>query len=251
VFKKVELLRHLLRNMGWRYVAFRLFYELKRKSGWLYWQFPVQPKYRQYLTLDDWKQQRPAFFLDNQPAMPYTDLALPVLDLPECLHGTFCFFSGQKFALGTDYNWLTNPQNGFTYNAHIHWSKVNDFSPESGDIKFVWEKSRFTYLYDVIRYDEQNGTDHAEWVLSEIQSWIAANKVNAGPNYKCSQEISLRLLNWIFALHFYRHSPHLTESVFNYIQYALYWQIKHVYDNIHFSRIAVRNNHAITETLAL
>ncbi|WP_303687299.1 heparinase II/III family protein, partial [Nonlabens dokdonensis] len=32
---------------------------------------------------------------------------------------------------------------------------------------------------------------------------------------------------------------------------AIYWQLHHVYNNIHFSRIAVRNNHAITETLTL
>ena len=32
---------------------------------------------------------------------------------------------------------------------------------------------------------------------------------------------------------------------------SIYWQIHHVYHNINFSRIAVRNNHAITETLML
>ena len=43
----------------------------------------------------------------------------------------------------------------------------------------------------------------------------------------------------------------LTEEIFNKIQFAIYWQIDHVYSNINFSRIAVRNNHAITETLAI
>ena len=33
--------------------------------------------------------------------------------------------------------------------------------------------------------------------------------------------------------------------------HSIYWQIHHVYHNIHFSRISVRNNHAITETLML
>ena len=26
--------------------------------------------------------------------------------------------------------------------------------PEAGDIKYVWEKSRFSFLYDIIRYDQ-------------------------------------------------------------------------------------------------
>ena len=33
--------------------------------------------------------------------------------------------------------------------------------------------------------------------------------------------------------------------------HSIYWQIHHVYKNINFSRISVRNNHAITETLML
>jgi hypothetical protein len=59
------------------------------------------------------------------------------------------------------------------------------------------------------------------------------------------------VLNWTFALHYYRNSRFLTEEVFNEIQFVIYWQMDHVYNNIDFSRIAVRNNHAITETLAL
>ncbi len=93
--------------------------------------------------------------------------------------------------------------------------------------------------------------DCASFVFSEILSWIKSNPVNCGPNYYCSQEISLRVLNWTFALYYYRESPFLSEDVFNKIQYAIYWQMDHVYKNINFSRIAVRNNHAITETLAL
>jgi hypothetical protein len=33
--------------------------------------------------------------------------------------------------------------------------------------------------------------------------------------------------------------------------FVIYWQLRHVYSYINFSRIAVRNNHAITETLCL
>jgi hypothetical protein len=63
--------------------------------------------------------------------------------------------------------------------------------------------------------------------------------------------MSLRVLNWTFALYYYKGSAALTEAVFNKMQYAIYWHMHHIYNNIDFSRIAVRNNHAITETLAL
>ena len=41
------------------------------------------------------------------------------------------------------------------------------------------------------------------------------------------------------------------KDLFNKIMHSIYWQIHHVYKNINFSRISVRNNHAITETLVL
>ncbi|HWH62634.1 MAG TPA: alginate lyase family protein, partial [Ginsengibacter sp.] len=103
----------------------------------------------------------------------------------------------------------------------------------------------------IIRYDYHFNEDCSELVFSEIVSWINANPINCGPNYRCSQEISLRVLNWTFALYYYRDSIFLTEDIFNKIQFAIYGQMNHIYKNINFSRIAVRNNHAITETLTL
>jgi hypothetical protein len=124
-------------------------------------------------------------------------------------------------------------------------------STEAGDIKYVWEKSRFTYIQTILRYDYHFQQDHADWVFSEMESWIRMNPINQGPNYRCSQEISLRVFNWLGALSFYRHSTFLTEARWNLFLRHMYWQIHHVRHNIQFSRIAVRNNHAITETLAL
>jgi hypothetical protein len=61
----------------------------------------------------------------------------------------------------------------------------------------------------------------------------------------------LRILNWIFALYFYRNSPHLTQSVFDNIIYAIHNQAIHVAKNINFSKFTVRNNHLLTEALCM
>lgn len=58
-------------------------------------------------------------------------------------------------------------------------------------------------------------------------------------------------MNWLGVVSFYRNSPQLNEDRWQRIWQSMYWQIHHVRKNIHFSRIAVRNNHAITETLML
>lgn len=244
---------NFLNNMGWRYVRFRIKNEILRKTGLLKSKFPTSPELIHYVKLKDWKNSKNSFFFSAKSSLLFSKK--PSQQIADRFYkienGKFIFFNSVEFSLGKDYDWITNPETGFKYNNTKHWTQIADYSAEAGDIKYVWEKSRFSFLYDIIRYDYHYDRDCAEFTFSEIISWIKNNPVNCGPNYRCSQEISLRVLNWTFALHYYRDSPFLTEEVFSNIQYAIYWQIDHVYKHINFSRIAVRNNHAITETLIL
>ncbi len=244
---------NLLGNMGWRYVGFRARHEFMRRSGLLKKKFPVNPPYKQYCTLGQWKQQQVSFFFKDRESLSIPKDPKPELKetVDNIKNGNLLLFSSISANLGKDYDWVTNPDSGHKYDANKHWTEIADYSKEAGDIKFVWEKSRFSYLYDIIRYDHHFNDDQASFVFSEISSWIESNPVNCGPNYRCSQEMSLRVMNWLFALYYYRNSPLLTEEVFGKIQHTIYWHMHHVYNNINFSRIAVRNNHAITETLAL
>ena len=239
----------LVRNMGLRYVTFRLGHEVEKKLGFFKKKFPQNPGPQKFVTLEQWRSSFKFWGIEQGDKATSRPSVLP--EFASFLEGEILFFSAKKVALGKDYDWITNPDTGHRYNAAQHWSEVKDIDSKAGDIKFVWEKSRFAYLYDVIRHDFYSGVDHSTWVLNEIASWLKANPINSGPNFKCSQEISLRVLNWTYALNYYRDSPHLTEDLFQEIIHAMYWQIKHVYANINFSRIAVRNNHAITETLTL
>ena len=75
------------------------------------------------------------------------------------------------------------------------------------------KKHDFLFLYDVIRYDYHFEDDQSAYVFKEIEDFITKNPINQGPNYKCSQEISLRVLNWTFALYYYKDSPNLTRSI--------------------------------------
>ncbi|MFN4144398.1 MAG: alginate lyase family protein [Runella sp.] len=242
--------------MGIRYVAFRLKYEGLRRSGWLKKTYPVSPPWRTWVTLSEWKKSATPFFFESREALANaqsfvlsdaekTDLKVKI---EHYRRGEILFFNSEYYKVN---DWLTNPANQYRYDAHQHWSQIADFSPAAGDIKYVWEKSRFSFLYTLIRYDFHTKNDLSEIVFSEIESWIEANPINCGPNWRCSQEISLRVLNWTFALFYYKNAPALTDARFAKIIHSIYWQMRHVESNIDFSRIAVRNNHAITETLTL
>ena len=244
---------NLLSNMGFRYLIFRVFYIIKTKLGWHKKTFPTSPEFKSYTSLKEWKKDIPPFFFFGKNIKGLKKTPNPELKktIEEYKLGIFTYFSKTKINIGVKYNWVTNPITNYTYDINKHWSEIQDLSKEAGDIKYVWEKARFSFLYDVIRYDYHFEDDQSEYVFNEIIDFIDENPINQGPNYKCSQEISLRVLNWTFALYYYKDSKNLTEEIFQKIIYNIYWQTHHVYNNIHFSRISVRNNHAITETLML
>lgn len=242
----------LIRNMGFKYVTFRLWYMAKLKSGVFKMKFPQRVALKTYISLDEWKKSNSKFFFDAKSSIQFPKKKSSELQewYVNFKKGQLIFFNSSPYSVTED-DWITNPETGYRYDVTKHWTEIPDYSKEAGDIKYVWEKSRFTYLYYLIRYDYHYEDDTAGIVLKEILSWIDYNPINCGPNYRCSQEISLRILNWTFALYYYKNSKLLTETVFQKIIHSIYWQAKHVYENIHFSRIAVRNNHAITETLGI
>jgi hypothetical protein len=248
--RRAFLLFQFARKMGFRYLCFRVWYGFQKKTGLLKLRFPVHSEVRTFVSLEQWRVMPLLFFFDSQRAGGFQSKELSSLKYKMDVYRSkkLCYFNSVSLAV---VDWHTNPETGFRYDATKHWTRIPTMSREQGDIKYTWERSRFSFLYDLIRYDFHYREDQSEAVFSEILSWIHGNPVNLGPNWVCSQEISLRVLNWTFALHFYKTSPNLTSARFEIIINSIYRQMQHVAENIGFSRIAVRNNHTLTETLAL
>lgn len=243
----------VLRSKSIRYVLFRSWFAVERIIGFQKWKFPTTIQFVGTPSLEQWKNRGEGYFFDCRESLQIRRGDVPFLEdaMQHILKGDVLFFSKEWKSVGLDYDWVTNPETGYRYNRYQHWTKIESLSKEAGDIKFVWEKSRFSWLLTICRYDYHYDEDHSEFVISQILDWIDKTPLNCGPNYKCSQETSIRLNNWLFALHFYKNSSALTEERWDTIMGSVYWQIHHVYNNINYSRILVRNNHAITETLTL
>ena len=242
----------ILKSKGLKFCAFRVAYELRRKCGLLKRRFPTSYLEQNFISLEDFRKLDNFFFVSRR-GVGVTKHPSPILAeaFNALMEGNFSFFSCQSYHVGKKPDWFTNVQSGYRYDSHRHWTQIRNFDEKCGDIKYVWELSRFSWLYTVVRYDYHFDEDHSEWVFSMIEDWIDQNILNCGPNYICSQEISLRVLNWIFALYFYREAPTLTDRRWRRIINSISWQVNHIYRHINFSRICVSNNHAITETLTL
>jgi len=84
-------------------------------------------------------------------------------------------------------------------NNEKHWSQMPDFALNTGDVKHLWELSRFEWLIKASwqRVYENNSstvpTD--DWVLD----WCKHNPANRGVNWKCAQECSIRSMNVVLS----------------------------------------------------
>lgn len=242
----------LLRSMGFSYWFNRIIYEIKKRNFLYRRKFPLVLKDAVEISLEEWIKSPYKFFFDSK-----SSLVIPKNKNPEfqkkaeqILNGNIQFFNGAIYNIGLSYDWLTDPTDGYRYNGNTHWTKIKDFNA-GRDIKYVWEKSRFCYLYTIIRYDFHFEIDCSEFAISEIISWIDHAPLNCGPNYISSQEIGLRIMNWCFFLTYYKNAKPLTENSFQKIVLSIQSQASHIYNKLEFSQKFVRNNHILTEAAAL
>jgi len=254
IMLNIKILKEIYNQFGLKYVAFRAKYEISRLFGADEYKFPKEFVVKQFVDISSWKGSgADTFIIPAKEEFDKTGLnpSAQLQDqLKKILNGEILFFNFEWKFIGFENDWHQHPVSKTEYHKN-HWTKIQVYDKESGDIKYVWEKSKFSYLQYIIRNDLHNNQDHSSFVFGEINRWIDENLPNTGPQYVCSQEIAIRLLNWCFALFFYKNSTVLDQQLLNKILTSVSIQTNHIFNNINFSKIAVRNNHAVTETLTL
>lgn len=97
-------------------------------------------------------------------------------------------------------DWFANPFNGeCVADPQLPWWTIPDFNPHLGDIKTVWEASRMDWA--VVFAQRARAGDAAS--LSRLEAWLtdwtATNPPYFGPNWKCGQEASIRVMHLALA----------------------------------------------------
>ncbi len=243
----LKWLFHTASTEGIQPLLFRLWYIFCCRSGLMRLRFP----HKNYTAIRNfahhWQHTSSVFFDFPESGFSLEDVTPLKKKMEGYRQGKFLYFQ-KIWYLSQD--WHGHPVTGSEFDRDIHWSGIRDISAQ-GDIKYIWEKSRFSFIYDFIRYGHYTGEDTAKEVFSLIDDWIRENPVNRGPNWMCSQEISIRVLNWFFVLFYFRNSPVLTDHRVNIILQSITDQMQHVWSNRRFARYLVRNNHVLSESLAL
>ncbi|WP_338446754.1 heparinase II/III-family protein [Pelagerythrobacter marensis] len=144
-------------------------------------------------------------------------------------------------------DWYANPfGSGSRAEQAAHWSQIGDFESGVGDIKTVWEASRFDWLVAMAQRAASGEGAELDRLNAWLADWLAANPPYLGANWKCGQEASIRVMHLALAAVVTGQAQSPERALLDLVQ-------------IHLARIAPtigyaigqQNNHGTSEAAAL
>lgn len=145
--------------------------------------------------------------------------------------------------------WRQDPLDGA--NAHcppplplVSWWKIEDFA--RGDIKRVWELSRFDWVLALAQRSRAGDAGAALRMERWLADWSDENPAYCGPNWKCAQEASIRVLHLAIAAMILGEEHALTGAM----RALIDTHLQRIIPTLSYAR-AQDNNHATTEAAAL
>lgn len=124
-------------------------------------------------------------------------------------------------------------------------------SISGADIKVPWELSRCHHLLWLGEAYLLTGEEKfAQEIVNEIEWWIDDNPLMYSVNWKCSMDVAIRAVNWMFAINMISKSEVLTDVFVNKVSSSLYkhgWFIRHNLEKT----VPWSNNHYTTDLVGL
>lgn len=102
-----------------------------------------------------------------------------------------------EISIGATPDWFLDPFSHRRYpDPHRPWHQLPDFDKDCGDIKCIWELSRWEWVVRLAQRGRHAGDASAITTLNAwLRDWVASNPCYRGPNWKCGQEASIRVMH--------------------------------------------------------
>ena len=171
-----------------------------------------------------------------------------ISDADKIIKGQFRYFGYHWKTIGNPPDWYLNPFGKTTFpNTGLHWTGISDFDPSVGDIKTIWEASRFEWIVTLSRAHAVTGNaKYLQTLNGYLHDWVARNPVNSGPNWRCGQEAAIRLFNLINTTLILSQNGKQLEV----LSKLICMHLQRISSNFRYS-IAQDNNHGTSEATAL
>jgi hypothetical protein len=165
-------------------------YRISKRAGTYRWLSPTSRAVPLRLVPD-------SLHNDTLPSAQRSNLA----EADELLQGRATYFSAHVHEIGSPPDWFLDPFRKQRHpQAAAHWSRIAHFNDKVGDIKVIWELSRFSWALVLARAWRSSGDARYFSALQHwMEDWWQSNPPNTGPNWMCGQETSIRLINALLA----------------------------------------------------
>src|SRR5215475_1905722 len=160
-----QVLAQIWKHLGPNWIAFRLGYAARLRTGLLERSLPVmrwddQPlggMLRKDFSADEYFEYRrtsaPTFFFSGADRPRFktlfarwdSDVSRAVTESEELFNGWVRMFGGLPVQAGSPPDWHRNPLTGERAEENAHWTQVDEF--DRGDIRVIWELSRFGWAF--------------------------------------------------------------------------------------------------------
>lgn len=161
-------------------------------------------------------------------------------------------FSSIELDYGNPIDWQLNPLTGKRCNEKENWYRIPDFDKERGDIKVVWEVSRFSHFITLARAFLL--TENEKYYKSfsiQLKQWLDENPYGYGANFKCSQECSLRMVNALLAYTIFKNCGIATDADTSNIKDLIDRSYRKILGNFFYAYKCIKNNHTISELMGM
>lgn len=173
-------------------------------------------------------------------------------DANNAIEGKLLAFSSLELDYGNPINWHYNPITKAETPATLKWYKIKDFDEKIGDIKVIWEASRFTHFYSFLRaFLITNDKKYYKAFSSQLDDWLKNNLYPYGANFKCGQECSLRMVNTLMAFNVFKKFDLPTMQDEKNVIKLVELCYKKVTSNFFYAHKCIQNNHTFSEICGL
>jgi asparagine synthase (glutamine-hydrolysing) len=247
-----------LKELGARRTAFRVGWELRTRLG-VAGRFSSEPPRVEDVgssRLAEWPRRLP--FGDP---VALADRLAPHVDAPALLESARAALQGKVLCFGAwvaDFgdppDWHLNPETGQRWDRSAYWTEALTDSARMGDVKLSWEIGRFPHAYRAARaaaFHPSARPELAAGLLRQMRLFTEENPYGRGLHWASGQEIVFRVMAWLFALDVLlsRSSPKAEAA--RLVADGLLAAAHHVEEHIDYARLAVYNNHLLSEALGL
>lgn len=247
--KKINIIKSLFCEYGLNWVFTRLLYTAKLKllkgfpACWKLFEINCEIK---TLNVFDFNITELSAFLKSLSQIEKDKI---IKEADDAAAGKILTFRSGVLDYGQSINWFMNPITQYCIEPDTYWFKIPDFDDKMGDIKIVWEASRFLHFYAFARaYILSDDEKYAEAFWQQVEDWGVRNPYPMGVNWKCGQEASFRMISFLFSFAVFKNSPATTPEREQAGKNLVRDCYKKVRSNFFYAHRCIKNNHTISES---